>query len=78
MTLFEQVTADPSTLAANMVKNAHDSIIAWAARHGIKAEFTTADFLHDVSRMEAALQREALPVGLLMISGKDERDGKTD
>ena len=75
VTLFDQVTTDPSTLAANMVKNAHDSIIAWAAMHGIKAEFTTSDFLHDVSRMEAALRREAAPVALLMVSGKELRDG---
>lgn len=62
-TLFEAITADPSILAANIVANTHRSIVAWAARRGIKAEFSNEDFLYDCGRMEESLRGEAKATG---------------
>lgn len=68
--LFNRITADPSTLAANIVRHAHQSITAWARMRGIKAEFTDADYLHDLAAMEACLSKEAKQVGALVVEAK--------
>ena len=65
-TLFDKITADPSTLAANIVRHAHDSIIAWAKVRGIKAEFSMADYLSDYAKMEACLMRKAKQTGSIV------------
>jgi hypothetical protein len=70
MTLFEQITADPETLAANLVRHAHRSITAWAKMHGVKAEFSMEDYMFDLGRMTRALNQEAFPIGELNFSAE--------
>jgi hypothetical protein len=80
MTLFEQITADPETLAANIVEHAHRSIKTWAKMHGLKAEFSMEDYLFDLGNMMASLNREAFPLGELEIRAEylDKREAQND
>jgi hypothetical protein len=80
MTLFEQITADPETLAANLVSHAHRSITAWAKMHGIKAEFSMQDYLFDLERMKQALNQEAFQIGSISFSAEypDRREAQNE
>lgn len=80
MTLFEQITADQETLAANIVEHAHRSIKTWAKMHGLKAEFSMEDYLFDLGNMMESLNREAFPTGKLEIMAEylDRQEAQND
>lgn len=73
MTLFEEITRDESTLAANMVNHAHNSIKAWAKARGLMAEFDLMDFVCDCTKMERALNSCPEICGKVQVQTHDRR-----